>query len=53
MRSAPVAQLTEWLKLMVAEIQRKQEDEKHARAEAAARKKEVLPLPEKAAKAEA
>ena len=38
-----MAQLTEWLKLMVAEIQRKREDDERARAEAAARQKEDLP----------
>ena len=45
-----MAQLTEWLKIMVAEIQRKREDDERARQEEAARKKEVLP---KVSKAEA
>ena len=45
-----MAQLTEWLKLMIAEINRKREDAEQARAEEAAR--EAAPqkdLPAKAA----
>jgi hypothetical protein len=38
-----VAQLTEWLKLMVAEINRKHEDEARAREEELARQKEAHP----------
>jgi hypothetical protein len=36
-----VAQLTEWLKLMVAEINRKREDAERARAEEAARQRDA------------
>jgi hypothetical protein len=35
-----MAQLTEWLKLMLAEINRKSEDAEREKAEAAARQKE-------------
>jgi hypothetical protein len=38
-----MAQLTEWLKLMVAEINRKREDAERERHEEAARKKEQPP----------
>jgi len=49
-----VAQLTEWLKLMVAEINRKREDADHARAEEAAREAaRQQDLPAKASKTEA
>ena len=37
----PMPPLTEWLKLMVAEINRKREDTEQARKEEEARKKEV------------
>lgn len=36
-------QLTEWLKLMVAEINRKKEDAERAKQEEAARQKEAPP----------
>lgn len=40
-----MAQLTEWLKLMVAEINRKREDAERAKQEETARKKEA-PAPQ-------
>ncbi|MEJ1960267.1 MAG: hypothetical protein WDO56_01405 [Gammaproteobacteria bacterium] len=46
-----MAQLTEWLKLMVAEIHRKREDAEIAKQEETARQAESAPP--KAAKAEA
>lgn len=39
-------QLTEWLKLMVAEINRKREDDERAKQEEAARQKETSPAPQ-------
>jgi len=36
-----MAQLTEWLKLMVAEINRKREDDQRAKQEEVARQKEA------------
>ena len=44
-----MAQLTEWLKLMVAEINRKREDDERAKQEEAARQKESpAPQPKRA-----
>jgi hypothetical protein len=43
-----MAQLTEWLKLMLAEIQRKSEDADRAKAEEAARQKTPQQPPAKA-----
>jgi hypothetical protein len=45
-----MAQLTEWLKLMLAEIQRKNEDADRAKAEEAARQKKEVPLQQAKAK---
>ena len=41
-----MAQLTEWLKLMVAEINRKREDAEADKHEEAARQKEQPPAPQ-------
>ena len=44
-----MAQLTEWLKLMVAEINRKREDAERAKQEETARQKEApAPQPKRA-----
>jgi hypothetical protein len=45
-----MAQLTEWLKLMLAEIQRKSEDADRAKAEEAAREKKDAPRQQAKAK---
>jgi hypothetical protein len=45
-----MAQLTEWLKLMLAEIQRKTEDADRAKAEEATRQKKDAPLQRSKAK---
>ena len=42
-----MAQLTEWLKLMVAEINRKREDAEREKQEEAARQKETAAPPAK------
>jgi hypothetical protein len=41
-----MAQLTEWLKLMVAEINRKREEAERAQQEDVTRKKEQPPAPQ-------
>jgi|GEM_PF-1085384 len=43
MGTAKMAQLSEWLKLMLAEIARKREDAERARVEEEARQKESSP----------
>jgi hypothetical protein len=41
MRSSAMAQLTEWLRIMLGEIARKRDDAEHAREEEARRQREA------------